>query len=122
MFERYNKITSLNFRPDLIDKMTTTYVPPSASCSSFSLEHDFISRECSEKYIGKLSLTKLEELETIYNEFLDKEFMCSYFAHLLQVLNTRDKITCRINKLKRDNNARHHKILLRRQRIELLFN
>lgn len=122
MFERYNKITSLNFRPVLIDKMTTTYVPPSSSCSSFSLEHDFISRECSEKYIGKLSLKKLEELETIYNEFLDKEFMGTNFAHLFQVLNTRDKITCRINKLKRDNNARHHKILLRRQRIELLFN
>ena len=95
---------------------------PRLRARSFSLEHDFISRECSEKYIVKLSLKKLEELETIYNEFLDKEFMCTNFAHLFQVLNTRDKITCRINKIKRDNNARHHKILLRRQRIELLFN
>ena len=122
MFERYNKITLVNFRPVLIDKMTTTYVPPSSSCSVFSLEHDFISRECSEKYIVKLSLKKLEELETIYNEFLDKEFMGTNFAHLFQVLNTRDKITCRINKLKRDNNARHHKIIIRRRLIDLLFN
>jgi len=61
---------------------------------------DYVSQEYDEVQIVQMSYNKLVFLEKIYTEYL------TYVPHiytdeLIQILNTRDKIICRINKLNR---------------------
>jgi hypothetical protein len=73
---------------------------------------EFFPKAQTDPFIEKLSVSRLKYLEGKYNEYLEQQQMedsddstaddCST-EHLLEILNTRDKITCRINRLTRQN-------------------
>ncbi len=70
---------------------------------------EFFPNVQTDQFIEKLSVSRLKYLEGKYNEYLERQQMeededsdsDSSADHFLEILNTRDKITCRINRLTR---------------------